>query len=233
MREDVLYSIEERMEIRRDAEAILETAGVGAGSVTLVQGASMYHLISVLLKAGVPLAATSYDLESFQLAHISRSQQQLLRLTDQEKITRVVEPSNGLVLRFPETVGQAPVLYLGVKKREALPELKLCQFSLPECFLPIEYHVAFLGEDGFTVKQEEVDRYLIRQMQGLETPPEVYSYLTEGIGLVIHVAPKTFSYRFPELSLEKVAHWSMDELAREAEEMMGRLRSYRPFAEEV
>jgi len=228
----VVYSIEERMEIRRDAEAILETAGISAGTVTLVQGASMYHLISVLLKTGVPLLATAYDLEDFQLAHISRSQQQLLRLTDEDKITRVMEPSNGLVLRFPESVGQAPVLYLGVKHREALPGLKRCQFSLPEWFLPIDYHVAFLGEDGFTVRQEEVDRYLLRQMQGLDTPPEVYSYLTGGIGLMIHVAPKTFSYRFPELTLERVAHWSTDELQRELEEMMARLRSYRTFSEE-
>lgn len=232
MKEDVVYSIEERVEIRRDAEAILETAGISAGTVTLVQGASMYHLISVLLKAGVPLLATAYDLEDFQVAHISRSQQQLLRLTDADKITRVMEPTQGLVLRFPETVGQAPVLYLSVKKREAQPGLKLCHFELPEWFLPVDYHVAFLGEDGITVKQNEVDAYLLRQMQGLDTPPEVYSYLTEGIGLVIHVAPKTFSYRFPELTLERVAHWSTDELQRELEEMMARLRSYRTFSEE-
>ncbi|MPM35700.1 hypothetical protein SDC9_82293 [bioreactor metagenome] len=232
VREDVVYSIEERLQIRRDAETILETAGVGSGSVTLVQGASMYHLISVLLKAGVPLWATTYDLADFQLAHISKSQQNLLRLTDDEKVTRVFEPENGLVLRFPETVGQAPVLYVSVKARPALSSLKLCQFQLPEWFSPVEYHLAFLDSEGFTVRQEEVEKYLLKQMLGETTPPEVYSYLSKGIGLVIHVAPKTFSYRFPEFTLEHVAHWPMDELQNELEEMMLRLRQYRTFSED-
>src|SRR5665647_1100369 len=77
VREDVTYSVQERMEIRRDAEAILEVADVKEGSVVRIEAASMYNLISVLLKAEVPLTATCYDLADFYPLHVSRSEQNL------------------------------------------------------------------------------------------------------------------------------------------------------------
>lgn len=223
MREDVTYSIEGRMEIRRDAEAILEVADVKEGSVTRVEASSMYHLISVLLKAGVPLTATGYDLADFNPLHVSRSEQNLLRFIDDEKTTRVMEPAGGLVLRFPLTVGQAPVIYLAFKQRPIQPDLKLSNFLLPEWSQPVQYHLAFLHENGIAFRQTEVEEILRRQMLGEAVPPEIYSYLSKGIGMVLHVAPKTFQYRYPEFTLERVAHWSLDDLQEEITDLMQRL----------
>ncbi len=223
MREDVTYSIEERMEIRRDAEAILQVAGVQEGSVTRIEAISIYNLISVFLKAGVPLTATGYDLEDFSPLHVSRSEQNLLRFIDEEKMTRVLEPAGGLVLRFPSTVGQAPVIYLAFKQRPVQPDLKLSSFLLPEWHQPVQYHLAFLQENGIAFRQTEVEEILRRQMLGETAPAAIYSYLSQGIGMVFHVAPKTFQYRYPEFSLERVAHWSLADLQEEMTELMQRL----------
>lgn len=223
VREDVTYSVQERMEIRRDAEAILEVADVKEGSVVRIEAASMYNLISVLLKAEVPLTATCYDLADFYPLHVSRSEQNLLRFIDDEKTTRVMEPAGGLVLRFPSTVGQAPVIYLAFKQRLIQPDLKLSSFLLPEWSQPVQFHIAFLHENGIAFRQAEVDEILRRQMLGEAAPPEIYSYLSKGIGMVLHVAPKTFQYRYPEFSLEKIAHWSLDDLQEETTDLMQRL----------
>jgi len=69
----------------------------------------------------------------------------------------------------------------------------------------------------------EVEEILRRQMLGETAPAAIYSYLSQGIGMVFHVAPKTFQYRYPEFSLERVAHWSLADLQEEMTELMQRL----------
>ena len=229
MKEDVEYSIEDRAAIRSDAEAILEAIGLPSASVALAEGKALYNLISVYLKAEIPLHATTYDLEDFSLAHVSMSEQNLLRLTDQNKNTKVFAPTKALIMRFPQTIGQAPVIYIGAAQREKQRALKLLQFQLPEWSKPIEYHLAFMDQEKMILKEDEVDKALLEQMQSEKKLPEITSFLSEGIALCLQVAPKTFSYRYPEFSMEKVAHWPFSILKEELEDLMERLSEYQPF----
>ena len=53
--------------------------------------------------------------------------------------------------------------------------------------------------------------------------PELHSYLSAGIALAVHVAPKQFCYRFPEYAISRIAHWSLEDVQEALELIMEHL----------
>ena len=223
MSDDAGYSIIERQAIRRAAEATLSALDVPKGQVTRVEASSLLRLLELLFRARVPLKADCYDLAAFDVASLIYSQPNMLRIGDSELDERVFAVASGLVLYFPETIGQAPVIYLESEERQEQEHLHVTEFHLDEWSKPIRYHQALLDEERILYKADEVKAALRAEMMGGKHYPELLSYLTPGISLAIHVAPRSFSYRLPEFSLSQIAHWPLDELHETLSEVMERM----------
>ena len=221
MPDDASYTIEERQVIRRAAEAAMLALEIPVGQVTRLEAESCLGLLRFFFTAGIPLSAECYDLAVFDIASLSYTKPNLIRLGDHHDDQRVLQIAAGLVLFFPETVGQAPIIYLESRERPVQPHLYLYEHSLDEWSKPVLSHVALLDGAQIVIEPQEVIARKHLEMQGEAPPlPELLTFLTQGIALGIHVAPRQFCYRFPEYALSQIAHWSLQDLHEELQETM-------------
>jgi len=226
MSDDASFSIEERQAIRRAAEATLKALDVPQGAATLLDGESALGLVALFSKAGIPMSAECYDLAVFDLMKVVYTKPNLLRLSDTEGDHRVFEIGSGLVLYFPETLGQAPVLYLEARERSQLPHLLLQEEQLEEWPRPVRFHLSLLGDEQLIYLKDEVISYLRQEMTASVPPlPELRAFITSGIALGIHVAPRQFCYRFPEYNISRIAHWQLAELQEDLQNTMNAMIS--------
>ena len=214
------------MAIRRAAESSMLALDLPIGKATQMEAESALSLLQLFRRMQVPLIAECYDLAAFAVQNIEFNRPDLLRISDTEGNLRVMEIAAGLILFFDETIGQAPVIYLEAKERPVQPHLYLAEQYLDEWSAPLLYHQALMAQGGQLIFQpEEVKARRLAEMQGEgEVLPELNSYITKGIALCIHVAPRQFSFRYPEYAISQIARWSIDDLAEELGDIMAMLR---------
>lgn len=219
--DDAGYSIAERIAFRRAAETSMAALGIPIGQVTRMEAQSSLELLSLFHDISIPLSAECYDLSSFVISDLKHTKPNLLRLVDPEGDQRVLEIAAGLVLFFPETVGQAPVIYLQSNERPPVANLYQVEHNLEEWSRPVCCYQALLGKEKLIFESAEVIAHKLAEMEGeVEPLPELLTFTTAGIALGIHVAPRQFNYRFPEFALTRIAHWSLDELQEILQETM-------------
>jgi len=190
-------------------------------SVTRIEAQSCLELLTLFHDAGIPLSVECYDLSSFELRSLQHTKPNLIRLGDVNGDQRVLEINAGLVLFLPETIGQAPVVYLQSNERPPVPNLYLMEHRLDEWSKPIYCHQALLGKSELIYEPQSLIDHKRAEMEGMvDTLPELLTFISAGIALAIHVAPRQFSYRFPEYALTRIVHWDINDLQEELQETM-------------
>ena len=219
--DDAGYSVSERQAIRRAAESSMAALEIPEGRVTRLEAQSCLELLALFHGAGIPLSADCYDLSSFDIASLRHTKPNLLRLGDAVGDQRVIEIDSGLVLFFPETIGQAPLFYLQSNARPLVPNLYLQELRLEEWSRPVCCYQALIDKEKLIYEPQEIIAHKRKEMrEGLDPLPELLTYISSGIALCIHVAPRQFSYRFPEYALPRVVYWDLEELREELQESM-------------
>ena len=222
MSDDASLSIEARIMIRRAAEETLTALDLVPG-VMFLDAPSCLGLLNLYYAAKIPLNAECYDLSSFSIANLSVTQPDLIRLGEANGDQRILAIANGLLLYFPDTLGQAPVLYLASKAREVQENFYLSEIQADEWSKAIQYQEVFIRDNQLIYSHEEVLAQKKAELEGATPLPQLFNYLSQGIALAIHVAPTTFSYRFPEYAITQVAHWPIQELHETMEEVWERM----------
>ncbi|MGE5652828.1 MAG: hypothetical protein ACM3ZQ_00985 [Bacillota bacterium] len=223
MLNDAELTIEHRREIRQRAEQVLLTHHVPIGRVTRLTAAKAAALLRSLVYES-SLTAESYDLDRYTLGGVQVLEDNLVKLVGEDGSERVMGLDGMVVASFPETIGQAPVMFLGTYQRPSQPHLYLRELSLPEWYRPVSMHLAYRQGKTIFFTPDDMKRLMRQEMNGeVHGLNEIISFLTGGIGAVVHVRPCQFTYRYPELSIEKIALWSLDDVYEELDELMQRV----------
>ncbi len=219
---DVELTIEHRREIRQRAEKVLQSQHVPIGNVTRLPATKAAALLRSMAHE-TSLAVESYDLVRCALAGVQVLEGNLVKLIGEDGSERVMGLDGMVVASFSETIGQAPVLFLGTYARPVQPHLYLRELSLPEWSRPLNMHLAYRQDKTIFFTSEDMKRLMRQEMAGeVDGLHEIISFLSAGIGAIIHVRPSQFTYRYPELSIERIALWSLDDVYEELNDLMQR-----------
>ncbi len=219
---DVDLTIEDRREIRQRAEKALQSQHVPIGKVTRLPAGRAAALLRSMAHES-SLTVESYDLDRFALSGVQVLEDNLIKLIGDDGSERVMGLAGMVVASFPDTIGQAPVLFLATHERPVQPHLYLRELSLPEWSRPIHVHLAYRQGKTIFFTPDDMKRLMRQEMAGeVEGLGEIVSFLSAGIGAIVHVRPGQFTYRYPELSIEKIALWSLDDVYEELSGLMQR-----------